>query len=242
MTVSVTLSKMENDRRPAKFAALSPARTPKFLLAGLALVVAALAQVGNGAQADNSCCGAITRAGHSLERVLDGMQVESRWLAQEHINWETGLPDKGADYDGPGRATHCSAFAAAVAKKLGIYMLRPPDHGQVLLANAQAAWFHTASGRSAGWRAVPGPKEAQTLANQGSLVVIVFESPDPHKPGHIAIVHPDLRPLRLLEESGPTITQAGQTNYTRNSARVGFEHHAGAWPNGVRYYAHVAEN
>jgi hypothetical protein len=67
--------------------------------------------------------------------VLDGMKVESLWLAREHVNWETGEPDKGQDYAGPGRSTHCSAFAAAVGERLGVYMLRPPEHGQILLAN-----------------------------------------------------------------------------------------------------------
>lgn len=123
----------------------------------------------NGTAAETSCCGPISPAGHQLEALLDGLGVESLWLAQEHINWETGRPDKGPDYDGPGRATHCSAFAAAVGKKLGIYLLRPPDHGQVLLANAQAEWFHTAKGRAAGWHIVPGSRQAQTLANQGTL-------------------------------------------------------------------------
>jgi len=49
------------------------------------------------------------------------MNVESLWLAHEHVNWETGEPDKNADYAGPGRSMHCSAFAAAVGKKLGVY-------------------------------------------------------------------------------------------------------------------------
>src|SRR5438445_12263218 len=74
---------------------------------------------------------------------LRRMNVESLWLAHEHVNWETGEPDKGEDYTGPGRSTHCSAFAAAVGKRLGVYMLRPPEHGQILLANAQAAWFRS---------------------------------------------------------------------------------------------------
>lgn len=191
-----------------------------------------------GTAAESSCCGPISPAGHRLETVLDGMDVESRWLAKEHVNWETGRLDKGPDYDGPGRSTHCSAFAAAAGKRLGVYMLRPPDHGQVLLVNAQAEWFHTQRGREAGWRALPGPRQAQTLANEGDLVVIVYESPNPHKPGHIAIVRPDLRPLRLLEENGPSIIQAGQTNYTHTSAKVGFQHHPGAWPDGVKYYVH----
>src|ERR1700710_1307097 len=84
-----------------------------------------------------SCCGPISAAGQRLLGVLDASNVESLWLAHEHVNWETGEPDKDADYEGPGKATHCSAFAAAIGKRVGVYMLRPPDHGQILLANAQ---------------------------------------------------------------------------------------------------------
>jgi hypothetical protein len=204
----------------------------------LAAVSLAVRPETEGPAAEPSCCGPISTAGHRLEAVLDGMDVESLWLAHRHVNWETGQPDKGDDYAGPGRSSHCSAFAAAVAKKLGIYMLRPPDHGQILLANAQAEWFHTQPGRQAGWRAVGGPQQAQTLANEGNLVVIVYESPDPHTPGHVAIVRPAVRPQRLLDENGPSIIQAGQKNYVRTSAKVGFEAHPRAWPDGVRYYAH----
>jgi len=207
-------------------------------VAGLAVVVSLSAAAGGGGSAETSCCGPITREGQRLANLLDSTNVESLWLAKEHVNWETGMPDKGADYDGPGRSTHCSAFAAAVAKRLGVYMLRPPDHGQVLLANAQAEWFHTAQGREQGWQAIPDAQQAQTRANQGNLVVIVYESPDAHKPGHIAIVRPSLRPTRLLDQNGPEITQAGQENYTKTSAAVGFRAHPGAWPSGVRYYAH----
>jgi hypothetical protein len=207
-----------------------------------ALMPAALvllsASIQPGSASETSCCGAISPAGHRLESFLDGMNVESLWLASEHVNWETGEPDKGADYDGPGRSTHCSAFAAAAAKRLGVYMLRPPDHGQVLLANAQAEWFHTAKGRQEGWKALADARQAQSLANEGNLVVVVYESPDPHKPGHIAIVRPSLRPERLLDENGPEITQAGQKNYTKTSTKVGFQVHHGAWPGGVQYYAH----
>src|SRR5215831_2839573 len=88
--------------------------------------------------AEPSCCGPVTEPGKRLLGVLEGMNVETLWLSHQHINWETGEPDKGEDYTGPGRSTHCSAFAAAVGKRLGIYMLRPPEHGQILLASAQA--------------------------------------------------------------------------------------------------------
>ncbi len=191
--------------------------------------------------AEPSCCGPITDQGRRLLTVLDGMNVETLWLAHEHINWETGQPDKGEDYMGPGRSTHCSAFAAAVGKQLGVYMLRPPEHGQILLANAQAEWFRSPAGRQSGWQAVRDAHDAQSEANRGSLVVVVFESPDPHRPGHIAVVRPAHRPTRLLEENGPEITQAGQKNYGKTSTKGGFQAHPGAWPGGVRYYSHSSD-
>ena len=191
--------------------------------------------------AEPSCCGPITTQGQRLLSVLDGMNVESLWLAHEHVNWETGEPDKGADYSGPGRSTHCSAFAAAVEKRLGVYMLRPPEHGQILLANAQAEWFRSAAGKQGGWRQLREAVEAQSQANRGSLVVVVFESPDPHRPGHVAIIRPAHRPARLLQENGPEIIQAGQKNHTKTSTKVGFLAHPGAWPGGVLYYAHPIE-
>ena len=47
-----------------------------------------------------------------LASVLEGMNVESLWLAHEHVNWETGAPDRGDD-EGPGNHPHCSAFVAS---------------------------------------------------------------------------------------------------------------------------------
>jgi hypothetical protein len=204
----------------------------------IALVVS-VAGVGAGSAGEPSCCGPVSAEGRKLVAILEATNVESLWLAHEHVNWETGEPDKDADYEGPGRATHCSAFAAAVGKRLGVYMLRPPEHGQILLANAQAAWFHSAAGQQNGWRPLKTAAEAQALANEGQLVTVVYENPDSHRPGHIAIVRPAARPQRLLDENGPEITQAGERNYLKTSTKVGFEHHPGAWPDGVRYYAHV---
>src|SRR5436305_802046 len=80
------------------------------------------------------CCGEITAAGQNLASVLDSMNVEALWIANQHVNWETGEPDRGAEYEGPGKHTHCSAFAAAASKQLGVYLLHPPEHGQLLLA------------------------------------------------------------------------------------------------------------
>jgi hypothetical protein len=161
-----------------------------------------------GSAAEPSCCGPISSQGRRLEAVLDGMNVESLWLAHEHI---------------------------------GVYMLRPPEHGQILLANAQAEWFRATGGKGNGWREVRTAREAQSLANQGNLVVVVYESPDPHKPGHVAIIRPAHRLERLLEQNGPEIIQAGQKNYLKTSAKVGYQAHPGAWPDGVRYYSHSIE-
>jgi len=185
------------------------------------------------------CCGPITAAGDHLSDVLDSMNVESLWLVHEHVNWETGEPDRGPDYTGPGIHTHCSAFAAAAAKKFGIYLLRPPEHGQILLANAQYDWLASDDGRQAGWRALSGMREAQQTANEGNLVLAVFQSPNQRAPGHVAIVRPSKRSMATLLDDGPELIQAGQHNHNRVNTRVGFENHSGAFPDGIRYYAHI---
>jgi hypothetical protein len=185
-----------------------------------------------------ACCGPITPAGERLSDVLDAMDVENHWLNHEHVNWETGEPDKGEDYTGPGTHTHCSAFAAAAAKRLGVYLLRPPEHGQILLANAQYEWLANENGHKAGWRALAGMAEAQRQANQGDLVLAVYESPNDHKPGHVAIVRPSKRPMAVLIADGPEAISAGVHNHNKVSIRVAFEHHPGAFPDAIRYYAH----
>jgi hypothetical protein len=190
-------------------------------------------------QKHTPCCGLITPAGERLADTFDNMNVESLWLAGEHVNWETGEPDKSADYEGPGNHSHCSAFAAAAAMRLGVYLLRPPEHEQLLLANAQADWLASEAGAQGGWRSVADMREAQRLANQGYLVLALYRNPNPHVPGHIAIVRPSEKSAAALEVNGPEMIQAGERNYTKISARVGFEHHPGAWPNGIRYYAHA---
>jgi hypothetical protein len=185
-----------------------------------------------------SCCGPITPAGDRLAATLDSMNVESLWLAHEHVNWETGEPDRGADDEGPGNHSHCSAFAAAAAKRLGVYLLRPPEHGQVLLANAQAEWLGSAAAQKSGWQRVADMREAQRLANQGNLVLVLFPNPDKHVPGHIAIIRPSEKSSTALQENGPQIIQAGNHNHASTNVRIGFLNHPGAWPDGVLYYVH----
>jgi hypothetical protein len=189
------------------------------------------------AAGDRSCCGSIASGGYKLAAVLDGMDVEAHWPAHEHVNWQTGEPDRRGENEGPGH-THCSAFAAAVAKKLGIYLLRPPQHGQKLLANAQAAWLDGYQGHHHGWIRLSGGQEAQMRANQGNLVLVVFSNPDLEKPGHVAVVRPSEKTIFGLRQEGPQIIQAGNKNYNSTVVRIGFKNHVGAFPDGVRYYAH----
>jgi len=191
-----------------------------------------------------ACCGAITPEGYRLADVIDAMHVEQLWQAKEHINWETGQPDRPANYEGPGKATHCSAFAAALGERLHVYMLRPPQHSQILLASAQAEWFHEKDGVEKGWQPLNAQgreQRAQELANQGSLVVIVYESPNPHTPGHIVIVRPSEKSPEDFRKEGPQVAEAGTNNYSSFIAARSFTHHPGAWPDGVRYYWHSVD-
>jgi len=169
------------------------------------------------------------------------MDVEHKWLAHEHVNWLTGEPDRASNYTGPDKATHCSAFTAAVGYRLGVYILRPPEHPQQLLASAQGEWLASQAGRGAGWAAIDSVERAQHLANMGVFVVVAYVSPNPHTPGHIAIIRPSEKTAADLAQEGPDVTQAGAANYTHWIAAKAFTHHPGAWPNNVRYYSHSVE-
>jgi hypothetical protein len=190
------------------------------------------------AWADDPCCGPITPAGQRLITLFDSMDVEHHWLNHQHVNWETGVSDRGPDYVGHDMATHCSAFAAAVGKNLNVYMLRPPEHPMQLLASAQTAWFNSDAARAAGWNEISGWQAAQSLANQGQLVVISYASPNPHKPGHIVVVRPSLKTAAQLALEGPDVIQAATRNKADWPAAQSFTVHPGAWPNGVRIFAH----
>lgn len=182
----------------------------------------------------------LTPEGARLSRFLDATHVEERWPAGVHVAWESGLPD-GRPERSEGRHTHCSAFVAAVAKELGIYILRPPDHGQVLLANAQYDWLADPDA-ARGWRGIGTGAQAQEAANRGELVVAAYRNHRDNLPGHIAIVRPSTKSMREIEAEGPQITQAGGTNYLSTTLRRGFAGHPAAWNNGeVRYYAHAID-
>jgi hypothetical protein len=182
----------------------------------------------------------VTADADRLRRTLDAMQVESHWPAGEHVNWESGVPD-GRPETAEGRHTHCSAFVAATAKRLGIYILRPPEHPQVLLANAQYDWLAD-SGATRGWQPLTDARTAQAYANRGWFVVATYRNHHDNKPGHIAVVRPSEKGQHVIDNEGPQITQAGSVNYNSTSLAHGFAGHPAAWGHQeVRYYAHAID-
>lgn len=167
------------------------------------------------------CCGPVTPNGERLLARLDASGVDHLWLPHQHIHWETGTLDSNPY--GTRASTHCSAFAAAFAKQLGIYVLRPPDHSLTFLASAQMRWL-AFDGPASGWRRLPDAAAAQRSANQGNLVVVAYENPDRHKPGHIAFIRPGLPDAARLASDGPDVTQAGGVNAISIPLARGFHH------------------
>ena len=175
--------------------------------------------------------------GQNLAKQLDAMDVEHHWIAGQTIDWQTGDFSTQSEQ----RATHCSAFAAAFAEKLDVYLLRPPEHSEFYLASAQQDWLESV-GPSKGWKPVADPVAAQALANDGWLVLVTFKSPDPKKPGHIAIVHPSDKPDDLILAEGPQESQAGKHNFQSASVKAGFAVHKGAFENHeLRYFVHATK-
>jgi hypothetical protein len=173
----------------------------------------------------------LEEGGRRLRDFYLSLDVENLWIAGQHINWETGMADRPDVTSG--NHTHCSAFVAAACKKLNIYILRPPEHKQVLLANAQFEWLKGSDALSEGWRLVTGadPYEAaQRLANKGMVVVAICQNPDPAKPGHAALVMPAALTTEKMEESGPVCIMAGTHNFNKISLRNGFRSHLTGWP------------
>jgi hypothetical protein len=202
-------------------------------------VVAMLAAVPTRVLA-SACCGPISAAGGRLAVFLDGTGVDHLWRHGFRVNWETGAAISAWDDGRP--HTHCSAFVASIAMRLGIYVLRPPQHSQVLLAYAQMVWLRGPEATAMGWQSLPDVASAQMRANLGELVLAVFENPDPDKPGHTAILRPSEIDAATLLANGPFVTQAGLHNALSVPLAEGFANHKGAWVAGgtgsVRFFAH----
>jgi len=196
------------------------------------------------AAAAEPCCGPVTPAGARLVAFLDGTGVDRLWLPGSQVNWQTGAPTAVWSNTASSH-THCSAFAASASMRLGVYVLRPPDHDEKLLANAQMGWLRSADATAKGWRQLPDVQAAQARANAGDLVLAAFENPNPHKSGHIAIVRPSDIDAATLLASGPFVTEAGQRNALSISLQGGFASHRGAWVpgggGGIGFFAHTID-
>ncbi|MBM3826915.1 MAG: hypothetical protein FJ410_09400 [Verrucomicrobia bacterium] len=182
------------------------------------------------------------RAGPADElwKRLEAMDVEKLWLPGAIVDWKTGLPTGQPFTDSPKRHTHCSQFVAAASFRLGVPLLRPPEHSPVGLANAQNDWLDSDAGRKAGWVRLKDGAEAQSLATEGRLVLASVKNPDPKRAGHIAIVRPGNKDAAALASEGPDIMQAGGTNFLRTSLKRGFANHPKEYDQ-IAFHAHVVE-
>ncbi len=200
--------------------------------------------------------GALADGGSRLQAFLDGLPVEQNWIAGHHVVWQTGQQN-GPDGVGPESHTHCSAFVAAVALDLDIYVLRPPNHAQELLANAQVDWLGAVgdapgpTAAAAGWQdlgrsdAADAWAIAVAAANAGRLVVAGYRQPattnpvtgaTSQAPGHIVVVRPQTGPVSAA--SGPQAIMAGERNWREVLMAAAFAAHPGAWPDAIRLFAH----
>ena len=175
-----------------------------------------------------------------LWKRLEAMEVDKLWLPGAIVDWKTGLPTGQPIKDAKSKHTHCSQFVAAATERLGVYVLRPPEHRVVLLANAQFVWLASDAGKKAGWVAMKDGAAAQAAANDGRLVLASLKNPDPTKSGHIAIVRPGNKDADLLAKDGPDIMQAGGTNALRTTLRRGFGNHKKEYDQ-IAFYAHVVD-
>ena len=179
----------------------------------------------------------IAPAGAEVAKRIDALDVAHHWLSGQRIDWKTG----NFSSESTQHATHCSAFAAAACDLFNVYLLRPPEHGQTLLANAQQDWLET-KGAALGWKPVATPEVAQHLANEGWLVLATYKSADPKKAGHVAVIRPSEKSEEDIQKEGPQETQAGRYNYVSTSVQKGFAAHPGAFEQGkLLYFAHPIE-
>ena len=201
-----------------------------FKMKRLLIIVASFIYLNSFAQ--TSTTDSITANAQKLSKLLDSVHLDKLWLKGYNVDWLTGISVS------KGGATHCSAFAASFADKLGVYFLRPPQHSQTLLANAQCIWLASDSAKGLGWTKVATALEAQNLANKGTLVVVGYQSPSVNSSGHMAVIRPYIKTLTLMQQEGPQEAQSGDINSNSIAVKNGFSSHPLAWPNGVIYYQH----
>jgi hypothetical protein len=187
--------------------------------------------------------------GPRLTEFLEGLPMTTRWIHDHRVVWQTGQQN-AAENRGTTEETHCSAFIAAVALMLDIYLLRPPHFGQDALANAQADWlageptFSGPTAKDSGWVALGSSGDAAALkaaveaANSGQLVVAIYKAPsgsasDGH--GHACIVRP--QSAAAVGDDGPHVMSVADVNRPDTPMRAAFHAHPEAWPDRIALYA-----
>ena len=191
-------------------------------------------------------------SGPRLLEFLDGLPVTTRWLSGHHVVWQTGQQNV-LQGGGPAAETHCSAFVAAVALMLDIYLLRPPNHGQEFLADAQADWLNGTgdapgpTAKGTGWIVlgtadiVAAKAAAAERAGRGQLVLAIYHAPpDPGTgqpvSGHVCIVLTQQPPQD--DQSTLNVMSVGEHNWPKVEIETAFRDHPLAWPSRVHFYAH----
>ncbi len=183
--------------------------------------------------------------GPRLTEFLDALLVATRWIGGHHVVWQTGQQN-AADGVGKENHTHCSAFVAAVALMLDIYILRPPYFAQEELANAQAQWLAAAksfdgpTAAATGWSFLGATGDAgaleaaTTAAAAGMLVLAIYEASKGS--GHVCIVRPQAQDTPM-DDSGPDVVSVGERNDLHMSMKQAFADHEDAWPSNIKLYA-----
>jgi len=192
--------------------------------------------------------------GPRLAEFLDALPVTTRWIHNHRVVWQTGQ-QKAPESRGTTEETHCSAFVAAVALMLDIYILRAPHHGQNDLANAQADWlagegtFSGPMAKASGWIVLGSSGDAGALkaaveaANVGRLVVGFYRAAPvtgsdgkPHPvPGHAVIVRP--QSAAAVGDDGPHVMSVADVSRPDTPMKTAFHAHPEAWPDRIGLYA-----
>jgi hypothetical protein len=74
---------------------------------------------------DGPCCGPVTSKAQQLLQVLDASDVENLWQKSTHVAWDSGKPDMSPSDEQvfsklDHKDTHCAAFAASMAQRVGV--------------------------------------------------------------------------------------------------------------------------
>jgi hypothetical protein len=97
--------------------------------------------------------GTISEGGERLRVFLDGTHVETRWIADYYVIWQTGQRNGPPEGD-PAHHTHYSAYVGAVALYLDIYT----SFGRRTIRNCAWRTRRSIGSAESGPRAAPRPR------------------------------------------------------------------------------------